>query len=79
MGRTHAGTLTNVLLVSLLLLIEVGLGYGEEGAVFVSPDTEDKGLPCENSQVTHQLSWVGDEQQGLLLTVYHTLVNMEQP
>lgn len=64
---------------SAFLLIEVGLGYGEEGAVFVSSDSEDKGLPCENSQVTHQLPWVGDKQKCILLTVYHTLVNMEQP
>lgn len=48
--------------MSLILLIEVGLGYGEEGAVSVSSHSEDKGLPCKNSQVTHHLPWVGDKQ-----------------
>lgn len=65
--------------VSLIILIEVGLGYGEEGAVSVSSDSEDKGLPCENSKVTHHLPWAGDKEQGILLTVYRTLVYMEQP
>lgn len=64
------------LCVSLIVLIEVGLGYGEEGTVSVSSHSEDEGLPRENSKVTHHLSWVGDKQQGILLAVYHTLVNM---
>lgn len=82
MRRSHSGApknQVNVLFVSLILLIEVGLGYGEEGAVSVGSDSEDKRLPRENSQVTHHLPWVGDKQQGLLFAVYHPLINMERP
>lgn len=64
---------------SVDLLVEVGLGYGEEGAVSVGSHGEDEGLPCEDGQVTHHLSRVSDEEQTLFLTVDHTLVDMEQP
>lgn len=63
---------------SRILLVEMSLGYGEKGAVSVSSDREDEGLACENSQVTHHLARVGDKQQGLLLAVNHTLVNVER-
>ena len=63
----------------VILLIEVGLGYGQEGAVSVRSHCEDEGLSCENGQVTHHLSWVGEEEQTLLLAVDHTLVYVEQP
>lgn len=62
-----------------VLLIEVGLGDGEEGAVSVSSDAEDEGLPGENGQVSHHLPWVGHEQQAVLLTVNHALINVEEP
>ena len=65
--------------VCLFLLVEVSLRYGEEGAVSVSSDSEDKRLPRENGQVTHHFPRVGDEQQGLLLAVDHPLVNVERP
>ncbi|TNN44496.1 hypothetical protein EYF80_045318 [Liparis tanakae] len=58
---------------------EVGLGYGEEGAVSVSSHSEDKGLPREDGQVTHHLPLVGDEQQRVLLAVDHPLVDVERP
>lgn len=61
----------------MILLIKVGLGYGEEGAVSVSPNSENKGLPRENSQVTHHLPWMGDKQETFLLAVSHTLINVE--
>lgn len=67
------------LCVSLTVLIEVGLGYGEEDTISVSSHSEDKGLPRENSKVTDHLSRVGDKQQGILFAVYHPLVNMERP
>lgn len=63
----------------LILLVKVGLGYVEEGAVSVCTHSEDEGLPREDSQVTHQLSWVGDKKQALLFTVYHTLVDVKRP
>ena len=56
----------------------MSLGYGEEGAVSVSSDSEDERLAGQNSQVTHHLTRSGDKQQGVLLAVNHTLVNMEQ-
>lgn len=64
--------------VNLILLIEVSLGYGEEGAISVSLDGEDEGLTREDSQVTHHLARVGDKQKGLIVAVNHTLVNVEQ-
>lgn len=69
----------NVQCVSLILLVEVGLGYGEEAAVSVSSHGEDEGLPREHSQVTHHLPRVGHKEQGVLLAVYHALINMERP
>lgn len=62
-----------------VVLVEVGLGYGEVGAVSVRSHCEDEGLPCEDGQVTHQLPGVGDKKQALLLTIYHTLIDMEKP
>ncbi|KAF3851660.1 hypothetical protein F7725_013432 [Dissostichus mawsoni] len=44
---------------------EVGLRYGEEGAVSVSSDGEDEGLPREDGQVTHHLSRLDDMEQIL--------------
>lgn len=64
--------------VNSILLIEVSLGYGEEGAVSLSSDSEDEGLAREDGQVAHHLARVGDEQKGLVLTVDHALVNVER-
>lgn len=61
------------------ILIEMGLGNGEVGAVSVRSHCEDEGFPCEDSQVTHQFPGVGNKKQGLLFAVYHTLIDMEQP
>lgn len=61
------------------ILIEMGLGNGEVGAVSVRSHCEDEGFPCEDSQVTHQLPGVSNKKQGLLFAVYHTLIDMEQP
>lgn len=63
----------------VILLVEVGLGDVEEGAVSVCSDSEDERFPREDGQVTHHLSWVGDKQQGFLFSVDHTLVDVEQP
>ena len=68
-----------MLCVILVLLVEMGLGYGEERAVSVRPHREDEGLPCEDSQVAHHLSRVGDKQQALVLAVHHSLIDVEQP
>lgn len=65
--------------VCVILLIEVGLGNVEKGAVSERSDSEDERLPCEDGQVTHHLSWMSDKQQGLLFSVYHTLVHVKQP
>lgn len=67
----------NVLCV--ILLIEVGLGYGQEAAVSLCSHGEDEGLSCEDSQVAHHLPRVGEKKQTLILAVYHTLIHVEQP
>lgn len=64
--------------MSLILLIKESLGYGEEGAVSESSHSENEWLPRENGKVTHQLAWVGDKQQSLLVAVNHSLVDVEQ-
>lgn len=64
--------------MSIILLIKVSLGYGEEGAVSESSHSEDEGLPRENGMMTHQLARMDDKQQGLLFAVNHSLIDVEQ-
>lgn len=56
----------------------MSLGDGEKGTVSESTDSEDKWLPCQHCQVTHHLTWVGNEEQCLLLAVNYTLVNVQR-
>lgn len=63
----------------VILLVEVGLGNVEEGAVSVRSDGEDERFPREHGQVTHHLSRVGDKQQRFLFPVDHPLVHVKQP
>lgn len=48
-------------------LIEMGLGDGEEAAVSIGLDGEDQWFPSEDRELPHKLSWVGNEQAGVLL------------
>lgn len=52
----------NEFIFILYLLIKMGFGNGEEGAVTVSTHTEDKRFPREHRQLTHQLSGVSHKQ-----------------
>lgn len=59
------------------LLIEVGFGDPEEGAVSLGPECEDEGFPGEHRQLPHQLPWLCHKQAHLLRLVNHALVHVQ--
>lgn len=60
-------------------LIEMGLGNREEAAVSIGLDGENQWFPSEDSELPHELAWMGDEQTGVLLRVYLPLVHVKHP
>lgn len=55
------------------------LGNRQEAAVSIGLDGENQWLPSQDSKLTYEFSWMGNEQTSVLLRVYLPLVHVKHP
>lgn len=55
------------------------LGNRQETAVSIGLDGENQWFPSQDSKLTYEFSWMGNEQTSVLLRVYLPLVHVKHP